>query len=264
MKYHRLSSLIITSIFFSFMFPSSFLYAEEASKTLTKETPAEIETLVRNFFADDPVMISIAHCESNFRQFTDAGNVLRAAGRYTGVFQIDEIIHTPKATSLGFDILTAQGNIEYASYLYTQQGTQPWKNCAKKYTPTTQAISKTPSVTTSQVSNVLGSGACPADLIISQKIKKGDRDGQMSTYAQSRVTQVSLLQKHINRILASEYNEAAGPIDGIFGSLTKQGVERLQRALNDNLELDKPLIIDGIVGPFTMGAINMSCGTPQS
>jgi len=68
------------------------------------------------------------------------------------------------------------------------------------------------------------------------------------------------LQGHVNRILGSEYKEAAGPIDGIFGPLTKQGVERLQEALNTILKPNSPLVIDGIVGPFTRAAINDSCG----
>ena len=71
---------------------------------------------------------------------------------------------------------------------------------------------------------------------------------------------MNLLQAHINRILAAQYNQAAGPTDGIFGKLTKRGVERLQVALNSILKPIPKLKIDGVVGPFTRDAINNSCG----
>lgn len=98
----------------------------------------------------------------------------------------------------------------------------------------------------------LNTGMCSADLIITQNMKQGNKDGI------GGITEVKILQSHINRILASQYNQAAGPIDGIFGILTKQGVERLQSALNSSQNAH--LIIDGIVGPFTRAAINNSCG----
>ena len=101
---------------------------------------------------------------------------------------------------------------------------------------------------------VLGSGTCPTSLIITQNLKNGDHDGKR------KITQVTILQKQINRILAESYNQAAGPTDGIFGNLTRQGVERLQTVLNSILKPNPPLVIDGIIGPFTRKAINDSCG----
>ena len=45
-----------------------------------------------------------------------------------------------------------------------------------------------------------------------------------------------------------------------FRSKTKTGVERLQTKLNTLLKGKiVPLSIDGVVGPFTRAAINMSC-----
>jgi hypothetical protein len=113
----------------------------------------------------------------------------------------------------------------------------------------------------STTEDILGSGTCPAELIIIDRMEEGDRDGQYGDYNGAVVTQVALLQQHINRILAAQYDQAAGPIDGIFGTLTKQGVERLQVALNEILQPNPLLDIDGIVGPFTKDAINMSCGS---
>lgn len=90
------------------------------------------------------------------------------------------------------------------------------------------------------------------------KIK--DRNGRYSAYGKQVISEVALLQAHINRILAAQYSQASGPEDGIFGVLTKQGVQRLQQALNDVLKPQKLLVIDGIVGPYTRDAINNSCG----
>lgn len=110
------------------------------------------------------------------------------------------------------------------------------------------------------VEETLGSGQCSADLIVTENMKQGDRDGNTSSYNNGTITQVALLQAHINRILAAQYDEAAGPVDGIFGPLTKKGVERLQAALQDSINADLGVAgIDGIVGPFTRNAINNSC-----
>lgn len=97
----------------------------EASTTST-------EAKVREYFADIPVMIEIARCESKFRQFTDSGNVLRGGmgGGMIGVFQFYEAIHTGAAASLGYDLATLDGNLAYARHVYEAQGTTPW-NSAK-------------------------------------------------------------------------------------------------------------------------------------
>ncbi len=95
----------------------------------TFETPVEVEAEVRSYFKDVPVMIEIARCESKFRQFTDAGNVLRGgdSGGMIGVFQFFESIHAPIAEKLGYDLETLDGNLAYARYLYESEGTTPWE-----------------------------------------------------------------------------------------------------------------------------------------
>ncbi len=105
-----------------------------------------------------------------------------------------------------------------------------------------------------------GGKKCEQKKIITQNLKRGARDGKYSPYNRGVVTQVALLQEHMNRILKDEYgNRASGPVDGKFGPLTERGVKRLQRRLNQLLPRMKPLAIDGIVGPFTKQAINYSC-----
>ena len=100
------------------------------AQTDSPATPVEIEVQVREYFADIPVMIEIARCESNFRQFTDAGNVLRGGynGKMIGVFQFYKQVHTSRAQTLGHDLATVDGNLAYARHLYNQSGTQPWNS----------------------------------------------------------------------------------------------------------------------------------------
>ncbi len=105
------------------------------------QTPAEIEKKVREYFADTPVMIEIAKCESKFRQFTDAGNVLRGGGSagMIGIFQFYEVIHKSAALALGFDIDTVEGNIGYAKHMYEREGTRPWASCVPAVIPVAPA-----------------------------------------------------------------------------------------------------------------------------
>lgn len=88
----------------------------------------DVEAKVREYFADTPIMIEIARCESKFRQFTDAGYPLYGGygGRMVGVFQVYENIHGDFARGKGMDIETLDGNLAYAKYLYEREGTQPW------------------------------------------------------------------------------------------------------------------------------------------
>lgn len=107
---------------------------------------------------------------------------------------------------------------------------------------------------TESPADLLGSGVCPVNQQLTRLLRVGARDQK------SGAGEVKLLQAHINRILKSQFNDAAGPVDGVFGQRTKQGVQRLQIDLNTILKLKKPLVVDGIVGQFTRSAINNSCG----
>lgn len=88
-----------------------------------------VEQLVKDRFKDDPIMIEIARCESQFNQFNTDGQVLKnPTSSAKGVFQIMESIHKEPAMRLGYDILTVEGNMEYAAYLHKQEGTKPWNS----------------------------------------------------------------------------------------------------------------------------------------
>ena len=102
--------------------------AASSSTVATTTPPQTTEAAVREYFADIPVMIEIARCESKFRQFTDSGNVLRGGvgQQMVGVFQFFDRYHENPADELGFDIKTLEGNLAYARHMYVQESTAPW------------------------------------------------------------------------------------------------------------------------------------------
>lgn len=96
------------------------------------DNPITLETYVRDYFADNPVLAEVAKCESRFRHY-DTHGVLR--GDYdrndVGVMQINERYHAERAKKLGFDIKTLEGNLSYAQWLYEKEGLQPWASSGK-------------------------------------------------------------------------------------------------------------------------------------
>ena len=134
-------AVFIVSIFF--IQPVIMLAATTSAATSTEASAATnhnavaVEKKVREYFADIPVMIEIARCESKFRQFTDSGVVLRGGGSegMIGIFQFYEVIHKQAALALGFDINTVEGNLGYARHLYDQSGSTPWASCVPKAAP---------------------------------------------------------------------------------------------------------------------------------
>jgi len=113
------------------------------------DTNQNVESAVRDYFADIPVMAEVAKCESRFRQFEKNGTIFR--GRITpkdvGVMQVNEHYHLDRATKLGYDIHTLAGNLAYSRLLYTEEGTDPWSSsspCWKKSAVAKAMISTSP------------------------------------------------------------------------------------------------------------------------
>lgn len=100
-------------------------------------TIVDTETAVREYFADIPVMIEIARCESTFRHTLADGTVLYGVvdNDDTGVMQINKRYHLATATELGLDLYDLTDNMAYARYLYDKQGTQPWSASAPCWHP---------------------------------------------------------------------------------------------------------------------------------
>ena len=92
-----------------------------------------LEELVSDYFADTPILAEVARCESQFRHYGKSGNIIRGVvvPEDIGVMQINEKYHGEKAESLGLDIYSLEGNLEYAKYLYEKEGTKPWRSSAK-------------------------------------------------------------------------------------------------------------------------------------
>ncbi|MDQ5901596.1 MAG: hypothetical protein QG580_311 [Patescibacteria group bacterium] len=87
---------------------------------------------------------------------------------------------------------------------------------------------------------------CPSDLILTQNLNKGARNGVFNRFTGGIVKEAHILQKHLNRL-----GFDSGPEDGIIGPLTEGAIKRMQSFLKT-----KP---DGDVGPMTRELINKSC-----
>jgi len=106
----------------------------EASQTATVNAssftndPKSMEAYLRKEYADTPILVDIARCESHFRQFDANGNVIRGIVDKgdIGVMQINERYQGSTAKVLGLDIYTVEGNVAYAKHLYNEQGLKPW------------------------------------------------------------------------------------------------------------------------------------------
>lgn len=101
------------------------------------ENPITLEEYVKEYFKETPILAKIAKCESGFRQVGSDGMVLRGIVNKSdlGLLQVNEYYHGERASDLGYDLTTVNGNLAYAQYLYDKEGTQPWsasKKCWNK------------------------------------------------------------------------------------------------------------------------------------
>ncbi len=100
---------------------------------------------------------------------------------------------------------------------------------------------------TTEQGQILGGGKlCPANQILHENLKAGDRNGKYSAWAKKKISEVKILQEHMNRLGFS-----AGPVDGILGKQSDAAIKRMQKYLGT--------FQDGKVGPITRGLINHSC-----
>ncbi len=108
------------------LIPTPIVY-EEVNSPTAGTTPSVYISLIEEF-GEESIMLEIARCESQLRQFDTQGDVLlgKINPHDIGVFQINTDHHLTNAERVGMDIYTLEGNIEYARLLYNQQGIQPW------------------------------------------------------------------------------------------------------------------------------------------
>lgn len=97
-------------------------------KVGSSNSNAKVESAVREYFSDIPLMAEIAKCESHFRQFEKDGSTFRGKvnNQDVGVLQVNEYYHLKRSQKLGIDIYTVEGNMKYARILYNESGSQPW------------------------------------------------------------------------------------------------------------------------------------------
>lgn len=110
-------------------------FSANIPKTESKEKNnpnRDVESRVREYFSDLPIMAEVARCESRYRQFEPDGTIFRGIvnNQDVGALQINEYYHAKRAKKLGIDIRSLNGNLEYARLLYTEEGTKPWKSSA--------------------------------------------------------------------------------------------------------------------------------------
>lgn len=88
---------------------------------------------VQDLFKAAPALYQVAICESGLRQFDSSGEVLHGikVPSDTGILQINAQYHEAEAESLGYDIDSLGGNIQFGIWLYNQEGLRPWN--ASKY-----------------------------------------------------------------------------------------------------------------------------------
>lgn len=97
------------------------------------DSTSDVEKAVREYFKDIPVMVSVARCESHFRQTLPDGSTLRGTvdPRDIGVMQINTGYHAAEAEKYNLDLHKLEDNMAYARILYEKKGTQPWNASAK-------------------------------------------------------------------------------------------------------------------------------------
>jgi len=103
-----------------------------------------VEAYVKTKYANDPILVDIARCESTFRQFDQTGNIIRGKVNSgdVGVMQINERYHAEDSAKLGYNIYTIEGNVAFGKYLYDKYGSQPWSSSSKCWSSSNQLAIK--------------------------------------------------------------------------------------------------------------------------
>ena len=101
---------------------------EDNTSVITTQDKEVLLKYLKENFADSPILVEIAKCESTMTHFNKNGEVVRGKvdTRDVGVMQINEKYHLETSRNLGYDIHTVEGNVAYAKYLYKKFGSKPW------------------------------------------------------------------------------------------------------------------------------------------
>ncbi|MEK7609582.1 MAG: hypothetical protein AAB470_00480 [Patescibacteria group bacterium] len=98
----------------------------------TTNSTSTMKSYLHQEYAEMPILVEIARCESEFRQFDKNGKVVRGLANPAdvGLMQINEFYHADTARNMGLDIHTVEGNVAFAKYLYGKYGSSPWSASA--------------------------------------------------------------------------------------------------------------------------------------
>ena len=231
--------------FLSTLFCAMLLGSASLAMAATNEG---IEAQVRASFSDMPDMITIAQCESGFRQFGPNGSPLRGgSGRqYVGIFQIGYNLHNQRALSMAYDINTVEGNIAYARHMYFASGTNPWKSCLSGAAATpAPAAGISPAAAPSPVQT-------PAPAPVTGQLTANLNMGVSSP-------QVFVLQQILNRLgfqIAASGPGSPGSETNFFGALTREAVRKYQCSKGIACDGSESTTGFGRVGPMTRRSLN--------
>ena len=100
----------------------------EKAALASQSATSSVENIVKNYFADTPLLAEVARCESTFRHIDAEGNLIRGTVNKAdvGVMQINEYYHLESAKKLGYNLHNIEGNMAFAKYLYERYGAEPW------------------------------------------------------------------------------------------------------------------------------------------
>ncbi len=232
-------SFIIAAITVAVLLPAAIAFGQSTSQN------QNVEAQVRQYFTDVPSMIEIARCESGFRQYGPDGLVLFDPS-YTmiGVFQISAA-HLPEAYTLGKDVMTPEGNLAYARYLYETNGIDPWMSSFSCWGNAVKSLLAGSTSTSTPAS--------PSTLSLSLGMSSGS---------------VVAIQQMLNKAgftVAASGPGSVGNETTMFGSLTRAAVRRFQCAQNITCSGDESTTGYGLVNDRTYQALAAAAnGTPST
>jgi hypothetical protein len=246
-----------------------------SAPALDPHNSADVEAAVRSYFADIPVMIAIADCESGFTQLNSSGAALNGgSGGMIGVFQVNRSVHAKFALTLGDDINTLTGNMAYARYLYNNEGTVPWNSSKSCWSPIVSsgslpaaALSKAvdiveavvlPSAAKASAQVVDTPAAVPAAQNATQSLSQNlNQNLKLGTVS----AQVATLQKLLNKAGYAVAKTGPGSVSNetdTFGVMTKAAVQRFQCAQNIVCKGTEATTGYGLVGAKTRAALMLN------
>jgi hypothetical protein len=225
------------------LFVPAFAFAQSSPNpfpTLDTQTSSGVEARIRQYFADIPVMASIAKCESSFRQYGSNGLVLfDPSYSMIGAFQVSAA-HMPEALSMGMDVTTLEGNMAYARHLYNSGGTDPWLASFRCWggmpTPAPSSVAGTTTSTTSII-------RAPSAVSLTLGVTSPE------------VLEVQQLLNKTGFTVAVSGPGSVGQETNKFGTLTRAAVRKFQCAQNIVCSGDEATTGYGFVNDRTYEAL---------